>query len=60
MIQVTKAEADYIKEKKNDVSIILTGRQKKGRCKKRYVEDTPEICRLLKEFRKYNLISMSF
>ena len=52
MKTINKAEADYIRAHSTEACITVTGKQKSGRSKKRYIDEMPESLRLLDEFRK--------
>ena len=49
MILINKSETEYIKAHAKNVRIAITGKQKSGRHKKHYADETPETFALLKE-----------
>lgn len=51
MIQVTQAEAEYIRKRIPDVKVIVTGRGKNARQKKRWAEETGDVFRVLRRLR---------
>ena len=51
MIQISKAEADYIREHSDNVRIITTSKGKNARQKKRYADETYTTFKLLRRFR---------
>lgn len=51
MINITKEEAEYIRQN-SDVKVTVTGKGKNKRQKKRYVEESPFIFRLLRKFHR--------
>lgn len=52
MIQITKAEADYIRAHSNKVRITTTSKRKKPRQKKRYADEVYETFKLLRQFHR--------
>lgn len=53
MVQITKDEADIIRLELGDsIAIATTCRQKAGKRKKRYMEETRSSMRLLKQIRR--------
>lgn len=51
MINITKEEAEYIRNN-SDVKVTVTGRGKNKRQKKRYVEETSFVFRLLQKYHR--------
>jgi hypothetical protein len=47
MLEITKREADYIRTHLDEVVIATTARSKRARQKKRYVEETSKVKRIL-------------
>lgn len=47
MIQITKAEADFLRKIDPEIFIAVTGRKKAARHKRRYVAEDIEVLRLL-------------
>ena len=56
MKTINKDEADYIRAHSTEACITVTGKQKSGRAKKRYIDEMPESLRLLDEFRKSRIV----
>lgn len=52
MKQITTDVANYIRKKYPGVHIAETGKQKKSERKKHYVEETPKIEKIIKEWEK--------
>lgn len=50
MIQISKQEAEYIRQHAKESRISTTGRNKKSRNKKRYVDESPETFKLLSQY----------
>ena len=55
MVQVTKAEAEYILAHSKNIHITTTSKGKASRQKKRYADELRETFRLLKEFHRKQL-----
>lgn len=51
MIQVTQAEAEYIRKRIPGVKVIVTSRGKNARQKKRWAEESGDVFRVLRRLR---------
>ena len=50
MQEITRSEADYLREKQPSAYIVVTSKHKKGRSKRYAVEETNAVKRCLKEY----------
>ena len=56
ILKITKDEAEYIRQHSGNSRITITGKNKKSRSKRWYVDEVPESLTLLDRFRKSRLI----